>query len=61
MKYSAEWGKTRLWLKPGDTPYPACCSLCNKLFSISGGGTSQFVSHEKSQSQRKATPLSFKS
>ena len=55
-KYSAEWEKTRSWLKRGDTPYSARCSLCNKQFSISGGGASQVVSHEKSQSHRKATP-----
>ena len=55
-KHSAEWKKTRSWLKRGDTPYSARCSLCNKQFSISGGGASQVVSHEKSQSHRKATP-----
>ena len=45
-----------MWLKYGDTPYSACYSLCNKQFSISGGGASQVVLHEKSQSHRKATP-----
>ena len=55
-KYSAEWEKTRSWLKRGDTPYSARCSLCNKQFSISGGGARHIVSHEILQSHRKATP-----
>ena len=56
-KYSAEWEKTRSWLKRCDTFYSACCSLCNKQFSISGGDASQVISHEKSQkSHRKAIP-----
>ena len=55
-KYSAQWEKTRSWLKRGDTHYSARCSLCNKQFSISGGGARHIVSHEILQSHRKATP-----
>ena len=61
MKYSAEWEKTRSWPKCGDIPYSARCSLCNKQFSINGGGASQVVSHEISQSHRKATPTKTQS
>ena len=55
-KYSSEWEKTHTWLKRGEGLHSARCILCNKQFSLSGGGVSQVMSHEKSQSHQKAQP-----
>ena len=53
-KYSSVWEKTRAWLKRGKNPCSAQCNLCNKEFSVSGGGVSQVISHKKLQNHQKA-------
>ena len=47
-KYSKDWEKNNLWLKPcvGD-PHTAKCTYCDKTFSISGSGISQVNIHAK--------------
>uniref|UniRef100_H3ASF3 Uncharacterized protein n=1 Tax=Latimeria chalumnae TaxID=7897 RepID=H3ASF3_LATCH len=45
QRYREEWGKQFSWLCKTEDPFKACCTVCNKDFSILHGGNYDVKQH----------------